>query len=117
MSARNSIAALVLLGVSMTTMPAFAQEPDGDSFAALAYLRLPFSAKPYLGVAVQKDRIEASRPATRDYDTLWSQTKVIDVHLNPQTMEPVRVNGFAVDAASPAPRSADEIAWAAHIER
>ena len=115
-SARSKVAALIFLAVGMATVPAVAQEPEGDSFAALAYLRLPFTAKPYLGVAVQKDRVEASRPVTRDYDTLWSQTKVIDVHLNPQTMEPVRVNGFAVDGA-PASRTPDEVAWTAHVER
>lgn len=116
MSVRISIAALLFLSLGLGSISARAEEPDGDSFAALAYLRLPFTAKPYLGVAVQKDRVEASRPATRDYDTLWAQPKVIDVHLNPQTMEPVRVNGFDVylDGTN---RALNDVAWTAHIDR
>lgn len=114
-SVRIAVAALLILGGGIA-LPAQAEENEGDSFAALAYLRVPFTAKPYLGLAVQKDRVEVSRPATRDYDTLWAQPKVIDVHLNPQTMEPVRVNGFAVYGGRSS-RSFSEVAWSAHIDR
>lgn len=109
------MAAIVAAVAFAAATPAAAEDP-GDSFAALAYLRLPFTAKPYVGVSVQRDRIEASRPATRDYDTLWAQPKVIDVHLNPQTMSPVRVNGFEV-ASRRGQTPRNDVAWSAQIDR
>ena len=115
-SAGKSFGAVLAVALCAVSATAGAQEFDGDSFAALAYLRVPFTAKPYVGVALQKDRIEASRPAARDYEPLWAQPRVLDVHLNPQTMQPVRINGREV-YGDRAGRTVYDLAWSAPIEQ
>src|SRR3546814_1357034 len=64
-------AALLAGALCIGATAATSQEMDGESFAALAYLRVPFSSNPYLGVMVEKDRIEASRAQARSYEPLW----------------------------------------------
>src|SRR3546814_16678862 len=83
-------AALLAGALCIGATAATSQEMDGESFAALAYLRVPFSSNPYLGVMVEKDRIEDSRAQARSYEPLWPRPKVIDVPLSAKTPEPLR---------------------------
>ncbi|MFN4090120.1 MAG: hypothetical protein ACK4QW_13920 [Alphaproteobacteria bacterium] len=115
-SSTAALAALTLWAVAAAPTPVAAQDVERDSFAALAYLRVPFSARPYLGVAVQKDRVEASRPVTRSYEPLWQQERLLDLHLNPQTMQPLRLNGMDVPGGLGS-RTAADGGWTARVER
>lgn len=107
----GAVAAVVVLTIAGT---AAAQE-DGESFAALAYLRVPFTANPYLGVAVERDRVEASRAEARNFEPLWLRPRVLDVHLNSRTLEPLRINGLEVQGES-VDYDQQPSAWAARIE-
>lgn len=108
------IGAVAAVVVSTIAGTAVAQD-NGESFAALAYLRVPFTSNPYLGVAVEKDRVETSRAEARSYEPLWLRPRVLDVHLSSRTLEPLRINGREVvdpDVEYHQPPSA----WAARIE-
>src|SRR3546814_17841686 len=94
-------AALLAGALCIGATAATSQEMDGESFAALAYLRVPFSSNPYLGVMVEKDRIAASRAQARSYEPLWLRPKVIDAHLTPNTLAPLRLNGTAAHSRTP----------------
>ncbi len=107
----GAVAAVVVLSIAGT---AAAQE-DGESFAALAYLRVPFTANPYLGVAVERDRVEASRAEARNFEPLWLRPRVLDVHLHSRTLEPLRINGLEVQSES-SDYGQPPSAWAARIE-
>lgn len=104
-----------LLWVGLASAPAAAEDAEGESFAAFAYVNLPFSSKPYLGVMVERDRVEASRPEARNYVPLWLRPKVIDVHLSARTLVPLRINGrrvYGMQSSS----EADGSGWASRID-
>src|SRR3546814_15842029 len=86
-------AALLAGALCIGATAATSQEMDGESFAALAYLRVPFSSNPYLGVMVEKDRIEASRAQARSYAPFWLRPKVIDLHLRAPRRDQLSITG------------------------